>query len=133
MAACVICQLVDRELPLWRVFEDEHTLCFLPLGVEAFGHTVIAPKAHYADIYSTPPQVIATVLPTVQRVAIHYREAIGATGVNLLHASGGAAQQSVAHLHFHLIPRIDGDGLDTWPQLPEVEIDRDALLQLLRF
>lgn len=37
-----------------------------------------------------------------------------ATGINLLHAAGKDAQQSVFHFHFHLIPRHAGDGMDWW-------------------
>lgn len=40
---------------------------------------------------------------------------IGAPGVNLLSASGPHSDQSVPHLHVHVIPRWEGDGLDTWP------------------
>ena len=39
-------------------------------------------------------------------------------GVNSLHASGLAAQQSVARFHLHLIPRRLSDGLNAWPTLP---------------
>ncbi|MGB6881751.1 MAG: HIT domain-containing protein, partial [Microgenomates group bacterium] len=37
-----------------------------------------------------------------------------ATGINILNASGKDAQQSVFHLHFHLVPRYLNDGLDMW-------------------
>jgi histidine triad (HIT) family protein len=37
-----------------------------------------------------------------------------ATGVNILNASGKDAQQSVMHLHFHIVPRYPNDGLDLW-------------------
>lgn len=37
-----------------------------------------------------------------------------ATGVNLLHASGKDAQQSVFHFHLHIVPRYKDDGLDLW-------------------
>ncbi len=132
MQTCVICQLVRRELPSWVVYEDEHVLCFLPLEVEAFGHTVIAPKAHHVDLFGSPADVVAAVLAVVQKVALHYQKVLGATGVNLLHASGVAAGQSVPHLHFHLIPRFEGDGLEAWPALPRTELGKDELLEKLR-
>ena len=132
MDDCVICKLVKHQLPSWVVYEDENVLCFLPLEVEAFGHTVIAPKAHHADLFSAPLEVTSCVLVVIQKIALHYRTAIGATGVNLLHASGVAAGQSVPHLHFHLLPRFDNDGLDAWPKLPGTRLDKDELLEKLR-
>lgn len=51
--------------------------------------------------------------------------------MNLLHASGVSAQQSVPHLHIHLIPRFDDDGLDAWPKFPALQYDKDELLEKL--
>lgn len=112
MNGCVICQLVNYELPSWVIYEDENVICFLPLEVEAFGHTIIAPKLHYADLFDTPAEVLGCVTAVIQKVAQHYRAATDAVGINLLHASSIAAQQSVLHLHFHLIPRFENDGID---------------------
>jgi len=50
----------------------------------------------------------------VRRVADAIRSALGAEGVNILNASGPSPEQSVPHLHFHVIPRWDGDNFSTW-------------------
>ena len=132
MNDCVICKLVDNKLPSWVVYEDENVICFLPLEVEAFGHTVIAPKPHYADLFSISAELSGGLFAVIQKVGLHYQTALGATGINLLHASGVSAGQSVPHLHFHLIPRFDEDGLDAWPTFPTMQCDKDQLLQKLR-
>lgn len=51
----------------------------------------------------------------VQKISVAMRKALGATGVNLLSASGPGSEQSVSHLHFHVVPRWEGDGFTTWP------------------
>jgi histidine triad (HIT) family protein len=51
----------------------------------------------------------------VGRVSRAMRAALGATGVNVLNASGAGSEQSVPHLHFHVVPRWEGDGFTTWP------------------
>ncbi|MEV6297464.1 HIT domain-containing protein [Streptomyces sp. NPDC051896] len=38
-----------------------------------------------------------------------------ASGVNILSASGPASEQSVPHLHFHVVPRWADDQISTWP------------------
>lgn len=48
-----------------------------------------------------------------------------------MHASGQDAQQSVLHFHVRMLPGFKNDGLDTWPQLPEFEIDNDESLTRL--
>jgi histidine triad (HIT) family protein len=53
--------------------------------------------------------------------------------MNLIHASGVDGQQSVFHFHIHLLPRFKDDKLNTWPNLPKIETDKDELLEKLRF
>lgn len=43
-----------------------------------------------------------------------YQMEFDATGINILHASGKDAQQSVFHFHIHIVPRYPNDGLDLW-------------------
>ena len=67
-----------------------------------------------------------------QRLARHYREAAGATGTNLLHASGVDGEQSVFHFHFHLLPRFKDDGVHAWPVLPGTDVARADMHAKLR-
>ena len=129
---CVICDLAAGRVPRWVVHETESVLCFLPLELNAYGHTVIAPKAHFADLFVLPEELLQELIVTAQHLAGHYRLSLNATGVNLLHASGADAGQSVPHFHLHLLPRFSGDGLNAWPELPAVPTDKDALLARLR-
>lgn len=130
--ACVICDLAVGNIPRWIVYETKNVICFLPLELNAYGHTVIAPKKHFADLYDVPEELLNELAGTAKRLAVHYKQVLGATGTNLLHASGVDAGQSVPHFHLHLLPRFTRDGLNTWPELPAVSIDKDELLTRLR-
>ena len=59
MDSCVICDLVNGQKPCRIVCEISATICFLPLDMNAYGHTIIAPKAHFADLYDIPEDVKA--------------------------------------------------------------------------
>jgi len=107
-------------------------MAFVPLHLEAYGHTLVAPRAHYETLWDLNPHLLASVIGVVQMLTVHYRACIGATGVNLLHASGKDAQQSVPHFHVHLLPRFQGDGVDAWPSLTQVSVDRTELTAKLR-
>lgn len=131
-SACPLCEVVAGRGPRWVVHEDEKTIAFLSETPEAFGHTLIAPKMHVTGLFEAAPAVLQAVMATVQRVSRHYREVLYAEGINVLHASGEAAGQSVEHFHMHLLPRFVGDGLDAWPRLPPYHADNDDVLRRLR-
>jgi histidine triad (HIT) family protein len=132
MPSCIICEIVAGRVSSWVIYQDNDVICFLPRTLEAYGHTVIAPKSHYPDLLTTPDHLLGAVVHTAKKLAIHYNNQIGSSGVNLLHASGVSAQQSVLHLHFHLIPRFDNDGLNAWPSFSAIQCDKDELLQKLK-
>ena len=132
MKDCIFCKIVNRKAPAKIVYENESVICFLPIKVEVYGHTLIVPKTHYSDLYDIPQKTLCELLKVSKKLASDYKIKIKATGVNLMNASGKDAQQSVFHFHFHLLPRFKDDGLDTWPDLPKIETDRDKLWRKLK-
>ena len=107
-------------------------ICFLPIDVEVYGHTLIVPKRHYADLYDISPKDLCELAKAAKKLTLNYKKKIGSTGVNLMNASGKDAQQSVFHFHFHLLPRFKDDGLNTWPDLPKIKVNRDKLWRKLK-
>ncbi len=132
MENCVFCKIIKRELPSRVVYETDDVICFLPKEVEVYGHTLIVPKKHFADLYDIPEQLLEKLTNASKKLAITYKEKIKATGANLMHASGKDGEQSVFHFHFHLLPRFKDDGLKTWPQLAKIKIDADELFEKLK-
>ncbi len=131
-SGCVLCGLVEDCIPRWVIHETPRVICFLPLELNAYGHTIIAPKLHFADLYDIPMSLLQELTEAAKNLSVHYQTVLGATAVNLLHASGVDAGQSVGHFHLHLLPRLAGDGLDAWPNLPVAPADKDILLARLR-
>ncbi len=129
---CVICQIVREEVPAWIVYQTDTTVCFLPKDLNTIGHTIIAPKEHYTDLFTLPEQNAGDLMCVAKALTGHYASVLDAVGVNLLHASGKAAQQSVMHFHFHLLPRYHNDEIDAWPTLENALVDKDELLMRIR-
>jgi histidine triad (HIT) family protein len=132
MDDCIFCKIVSRKADALILYESESVISFLPLRPEVYGHTLIAPKSHYADIYEIPDDSLNDLIAAAKTHALSYRARIGATGINLMHASGKDGEQSVFHFHFHLLPRFHDDGLKTWPMLPGTNISREAMHAMLR-
>ncbi|MFB7342882.1 HIT family protein [Streptomyces hydrogenans] len=111
---CVFCQLIREGTARW-VVRGAEVCAFAPLNPLAPGHTLVVPSRHYAGVFDTPPEVLAASMSLVQDLATAMRTALDASGVNILSASGPGSEQSVPHLHFHVVPRWVDDGISTWP------------------
>ncbi|MER5630384.1 HIT family protein [Streptomyces nitrosporeus] len=111
---CLFCRLIHEDTARW-VAQEAEACAFLPPDQLAPGHTLVVPARHHPDVFDIPPGALAATVALAQRVAAAMRTALGATGVNILSASGPGSEQSVPHLHFHVVPRWTGDGISTWP------------------
>ena len=95
-----------------QLFETEHALAFLDAFPMAKGHALLVPKAPgCVSILDMPRDVAANVLKELPRLARAVQAATGCDGVNVVSNALPAAGQVVFHVHFHVIPRFEGDGL----------------------
>ena len=113
------------------VTRDDDVIAFLPPRAAVHGHTLVASVEHYRNLADTPRLVLAAMVSTAQDLSAHYADVLGIDGMNILMASSPAAGQSVDHVHLHLIPRFESDGVDAWPKFPGWGGDLDALLEVL--
>ena len=111
---CAFCKIAGKELKAKIISETELSLAFLDINPANPGHTLIIPKSHFTDISDTPDEVLSELLIYSKEVADILVKSLGATGFNILNASGKSAQQSVFHLHLHVVPRFDDDGKYLW-------------------
>jgi histidine triad (HIT) family protein len=107
---CVFCKIIDGRLPLWGVYEDEHSIAFLDKGQVTRGHTLVVPRRHAEDIWALSEDEASAVMRSIHRVARVLRDKLGAAGLNVTQSNGRAAWQDVFHYHVHLIPRYGDDG-----------------------
>jgi histidine triad (HIT) family protein len=115
---CIFCRIVSGEAPAHRVFEDERTLVFMDIFPVADGHTLVIPKAHYADLLEAEEPDLASVIVQSHRVARAIREVLAPDGIGVFQLNGAAAGQTVFHYHMHLIPRMHGDTLQVHSRTP---------------
>lgn len=115
MNDCIFCSIAKGEKPSYKLYEDNNTIAFLDINPVSNGHLLVVPKQHFENIFDVPNDILANLSRTFSAMANLCRDKLGATGVNILNASGKDAQQTVFHLHFHIVPRYENDGLDLWP------------------
>lgn len=108
---CIFCKIIQGDIPSAKVYEDEHVYAFLDISQVTKGHTLIIPKEHTKNIYETSPEVAKELFARVPIIANAIKKSYNPLGMNVLNNNESAAEQSVFHLHLHLIPRYgEGDG-----------------------
>jgi len=115
IADCVFCKIMAKQIPATVVHEDEDTLAFMDIGQVNPGHVLVALKKHAENIFALDEAQAAALFIAAARVARAIRGAFEPQGLSVYQANGAAAGQTVLHLHIHLVPRYEGDGMAlTW-------------------
>ena len=110
--ATIFTRIAQGEIPSYKVAENEDYYAFLDISPLALGHTLVIPKAHTTGLLDTPEETLAALLARVKKVAAHLKSALGCDGFHILQNNGAAAGQTVGHIHFHIVPRRNGDPIE---------------------
>lgn len=109
---CPFCEIVDGNAPAtilgeWKSGSRWGTeiIAIVPLNPVVEGHILVLPKTHLVD-FTRGAQVAGDVMTRASILAHKMRRP-----VNLITSAGREATQSVWHMHAHLVPRAENDGL----------------------
>jgi histidine triad (HIT) family protein len=117
-------KLLSGEWPSARVYEDEHVFAFMDAGQVNDGHVIVATKRPVETLMDCSEAEAEALMRAARRIAIGLQAEFAPAGITVLQANKPAGWQTVAHLHLHVLPRHDGDGVGlTWPR-KEPGIDR---------
>ncbi|MBQ5947150.1 HIT family protein [Massilia sp. ST3] len=100
-------KILRGELPCVKVYEDDMTLAMMDIMPQAEGHVLVLPKEGAAEIFALSPESAAACMRTTQRIAAAVKAALNPPGVMIAQFNGRAAGQTVPHVHFHIVPRLD--------------------------
>jgi histidine triad (HIT) family protein len=93
---CVFCRIVTGEAPHHIVAETHSAMAFMNAHPAVFGHVLVIPKRHAADIWALEPEDAEPVWALTRAVAHAVRERLEPDGLNLFQANREAAWQSVS-------------------------------------
>ena len=127
---CIFCKIVSGRIPCNKIYEDEQVLAFMDIRPVSDGHTLVVPKEHFEKLHQCPPQVLSSISSCVGKIVQAVVGAVGAAGYNVLCNNGRVAGQLVDHVHFHIIPRDEGDQVFTrWPAYEYEQGRADAIAE----
>lgn len=95
----IFSRIIAKEIPSYKIAEDEHYYAFLDINPLQEGHTLVVPKIEVDKIFDLEDDVLAGLHVFSKRVAIAMKKVldcdrIGVTVIGL----------EVPHAHIHLIP-----------------------------
>lgn len=104
---CPFCAIIRGLAPARVVMEWDDALVIGPLAPVTDGHLLVLARVHAED-FGADPHVSAQVM---RRAAEFTHPWARVVQYNIITSVGEAATQSVKHLHVHIVPRREGDGL----------------------
>lgn len=114
--SCIFCKIIGGEIPSHKVYEDDKNLAFLDISPVNPGHILVIPKKHFSNMEEAPENDLCELMKAVKKVGRAMKDGLGADGYNINVNNDPVAGQIIPHLHFHIIPRTEGDGLKLWAQ-----------------
>jgi histidine triad (HIT) family protein len=101
---CIFCKIVKGELPAKKVYEDEHVVAFHDINPVAPVHVLAIPKKHITSLLDIQPEdkeLIGHLHLSLQKVAAEM--GVQESGFRVITNTGQHGQQTVFHIHYHLI------------------------------
>jgi histidine triad (HIT) family protein len=132
MADCIFCRIAAGQIPCHELFQNEHLIAFLDAAPLARGHALVVPRQH-ARCLAELPEAAAAELGRALHLLIPALEAqVGAPAALVALHDGREAGQEVPHVHWHVVPRKNGDGAGPihalFHQRPQLDEARQSAL-----
>lgn len=99
MEDSIFTKIIKREIPSYKVYEDEATYAFLDTHPLTEGHVLVIPKKQVEFIWDLESADYQALMASVQKVGAHLREVLEApyVGVEVIGVD-------VPHAHVHVVP-----------------------------
>lgn len=112
MTDCLFCKIVAGEVPADIVYQDEDAIVIHDINPQAPVHVLVIPRLHIAGFDGIQPEqqeLMGRLAVVAARVA--GQEGVSESGFRSVVNRGPDAQQSVPHLHIHVL----GGRKMSWP------------------
>jgi histidine triad (HIT) family protein len=101
---CIFCKIVRGEIPAGVVYQDEQVTAFRDIDPKAPVHVLVVPNEHVANtttLDTAHDAMVGALLRTAHTVA--RQEGVAESGYRLVVNTGRDANNTVPHLHVHLL------------------------------
>lgn len=106
---CLFCKIANKEIPSNIVYEDDKVIAILDLNPLTDKHTLVIPKKHYKNLIDVDDNTLFDVMSTARNLALNTMKTDNRKGFNLVVNNNEEANQTVDHLHVHIVYRDDSE------------------------
>ena len=106
---CPFCAIAAGDKLQHVVAADDLTMAFLDIRPAFKGHVLVIPRTHHRTLAELPPELVAPLFAQVREVSAAMSAGLGANGCFV--GVNNTVDQTVPHLHVHVVPRTRRDGL----------------------
>jgi histidine triad (HIT) family protein len=104
MENCLFCGIASGDIPADIVYQDDDVVAFRDIHPVAPVHVLVIPRkhlAHFGEFAEEDEVLMGRIVRTAARVATE--EGVAGSGYRSVINSGEDANQTVRHLHLHVI------------------------------
>ncbi|MCX6744216.1 MAG: HIT domain-containing protein [Candidatus Parcubacteria bacterium] len=130
---CLFCKIVKDMIPANKVYEDDNVIAFLDIHPVNPGHTLVVPKKHSFNMLDADDETLKAMIIATKKIAKAIIAAQGLDSFNLEVNNGRMAGQIIHHLHWHIIPRTESDGLQHWPGKSYKDEEAEKLAEMIKY
>ena len=104
MEDCLFCRIADGKIPSDKVYEDDRILAFRDINPQAPQHILVIPKKHFDNLMqlkNKDSDLLIHIFEVITKIA--EEQGFAVSGFRTVINTGKDGQQSVNHLHFHIL------------------------------
>lgn len=119
----IFSRIISGELPASVVYRDAHCVAFMDIHPISPGHALVVPRREVLTLAELDKDIYGHLWEVARRVGQAQQQALKSQAQHFLVNDGPGANQTVSHVHLHVIPRYRGDGLrSVWRMISHVGI-----------
>lgn len=134
---CIFCERIkqNNDTENLIILRDKHNVIFLNKYPYNAGHILIMPNEHIAHLSQLSREARTELMELLAQSETIMKKILGAHGVNMGVNLGKAAGAGIpSHMHFHVLPRWEGDTnfLPTLAETKQISFDLHEIYQKIQ-
>jgi len=123
----IFTQIINKEIPCYKIAENDRFIAFLDINPNAKGHTLCVPKQEINKIFDMPEKLYLDLMQFSREVAIALEKTVPCKRIGM-----SVIGLEVAHVHLHLIPLQDMSQMTFQHKVSQSDPDFVALAEQIK-